>query len=385
VAAKVARAATEIQMSKLNLWRAVSLVSVFCALAVVGSPAPTFTTLASFNGSDGGEPFSGLVQGFDGKFYGTTLSGGAHDDGTVFKITPTGTLTTLHNFCSQPSCTDGEEPEAGLIQATNGNFYGTTELGGAHGDGTVFEITPTGTLTTLHSFCSQPSCTDGEEPVAGLIQAINGNFYGTTLSGGAHHDGTVFEITPTRILTTLYSFCSQPSCTDGDAPEAGLIQATNGNFYGTTTEGGDAHDDGTVFEITPTRTLTTLYSFCPKFPCTDGVLPFAGLIQATNGDFYGTTHGGGARGDGTVFSLATGLGPFVETLPAVGKVGATVIILGNNLTGASRVTFNGTPATFKVVSDSEITTVVPSGATTGKVAVTTPSGSLTSNVTFSVN
>jgi uncharacterized repeat protein (TIGR03803 family) len=167
-------------------------------------------------------------------------------------------------------------------------------------------------------------------------------------------------------------------------PTAGLIQATNGNFYGTTYYGG-ANNGGTVFEITPTGRLTTRYSFCSQPNCTDGAEPVAGLIQATNGNLYGTTNGGGANNDyGTVFSLATGLRPFVETQPTAGKVGAAVIILGNNLTGTSSVTFNGTPAAFTVESDSEITTAVPSGTTTGKVVVTTPTGTLTSNVKFRV-
>jgi uncharacterized repeat protein (TIGR03803 family) len=354
------------------------------------TPTGTLTTLHSFcsqpNCTDGLEPVAGLIQATNGNFYGTTSEGGAKKlYGTVFEITSTGTLTTLYSFCPQPNCADGEFPFAGVMQATNGNFYGTTSQGGANGDGIVFEITPTGTLSALHSFCSKPGCTDGEQPRAGLMQATNGDLYGTTEFGGAHSDGTVFEITPTGTLTTLYSFCSKPGCTDGDAPQAGLVQATNGNFYGTTSEGGNANSDGIVFEITPTGTLTTLYSLCSKPGCADGEGPFAELMQATNANFYGTTHGGGASGDGTVFSLATGLGPFVETLPTVGKVGAAVIILGNNLTGASSVTFNGTPATFKVVSANEITTVVPSGATTGKVAVITPSGSLTSNVKFRVN
>jgi uncharacterized repeat protein (TIGR03803 family) len=253
-------------------------------------------------------------------------------------------------------------------------------LGGANGDGTVFEITPSGTLTTLHSFDGA----DGQEPEAGLVQATDGNFYGTTYGGGVNANGTVFKITPGGTLTTLYSFCSQPDCTDDRYPRAALVQATDGNLYGTTGGGGGIPSYGTVFKITPSGTLTTLYSFCSQLDCPDGYSPSAALVQDTNGNFYGTTFGGGANGDGTVFSLSVGLGPFVETHPTSGWVGAAISILGTNVTGATRVTFNGHSAVFTVVSSSEITTTVPARATTGKVRVVTPSGTLSSNVPFQV-
>ncbi|HXR17713.1 MAG TPA: choice-of-anchor tandem repeat GloVer-containing protein [Terriglobales bacterium] len=148
---------------------------------VLSLSAQTFTSLVSFNGSNGAYPESmSLVQGTDGNLYGTAPSGGAHSGGTVFKVTPTGTLTTLYSFCAQTNCTDGEEPLAGLVLATNGTFYGTTSVGGANGDGTVFSITAGGTLTTLHSF----DLTDGAYPTAALIQGRDGNFYGTTVEGG---------------------------------------------------------------------------------------------------------------------------------------------------------------------------------------------------------
>ena len=281
----------------------------------------TVTTMHSFYGPDGSFPSAGLVQATDGNFYGTTGGGGVNDEGTVFRITPSGTLTMLYSFCSQSGCTDGAGP-SGLVQATDGNFYGTTDGGGANnscggsGCGTVFKITPTGTLTTLYSFCSQSGCTDGENPGAGLVQATDGNFYGTT--GG--DEGTVFKITPSGTLTTLYNFCPQSGCTDGAGP-SGLVQATDGNFYGTT-DGGGAGNSGTVFKITPSGTLTTLYSFCSQSGCTDGDEPYAALVQASNGIFYGTTEGGGnffgpcPGGCGTVFSLDAGLGPAVSLSPA---------------------------------------------------------------------
>jgi uncharacterized repeat protein (TIGR03803 family) len=358
------------------------------------TPGGKLTTLYSFCSqsgcTDGGYPEAGLVQATNGDLYGTTYGGGARGYGTVFKITPSGTLTTLYSFCSQSGCTDGAAPHAGLVQATNGDLYGTTFAGGANCSypcGTVFKITPGGTLTTLYSFCSQAGCTDGEDPEAGLVQAANGDLYGTTSAGGAHSGGAVFKITPSGTLTTLYSFCSRSGCTDGAVPEGGLVQATNGDLYGTTYAGGAGSYGsgfGTVFKITPSGTLTTFYSFCSQSGCTDGELPEAGLVQATNGDLYGTAYVGGAYNNGTVFSLSVGLGPFVETLPTSASAGAAVEILGTNLTAATSVSFNGIAAVFEVVSGSEITTTVPTGATTGTVQVVTPNGTLSSNVPFRV-
>jgi uncharacterized repeat protein (TIGR03803 family) len=323
-----------------------------------------------------------LVQATNGGLYGTTLGGGTNSAGTIFKITPGGTLTTLYSFCPQTNCTDGAGPQAGLVQAANGDLYGTTIGGGANDDGTIFKITPGGTLTTLYSFCSQTNCTDGFYPLGGLVQAANGDFYGTTYGGGANGGGTAFKITPGGTLTTLYSFCSQTNCTDGGGLEAGLVQAADGDLYGTT-YGYGAYGGGTVFKITPGGTLTTLYSFC-SHGCTDGRHPYAGLVQDTNGDFYGTTHEGASNNGGTVFRLSVGLGPFVKPRPPFGKVGAAVKILGTNLTGATSVSFNGTVAVFEVVSSSEITTTVPAGASSGEVQVVTPSGTLSSNASFSV-
>jgi uncharacterized repeat protein (TIGR03803 family) len=374
------------------------------------TPAGKLTTLYSFcsrpNCADGSTPTAGLVQAVNGNLYGTTDEGGVDNGGTVFEITPAGRLTTLYSFCSQPSCADGSTPAATLVQASNGNLYGTTYGGGANQYGTVFEITPSAKLTTLYSFCSQPNCADGGIPWA-LVQASNGNLYGTTYAGGANAAcengvgcGTVFEITLGGQLTTLYSFCSQQNCTDGARPNAGPVLATDGNLYGTTLWGGADNAAtcffgvgcGTAFEITPGGQLTTLYSFCSQPKCADGASPYAGLTQATDGNLYGTTSYGGdancytvpVNGCGTVFRLSVGLGPFVETLPTGGKVGAKVGILGNNLTGATSVVFNGIPAQFTVKSSTLIVTHVPTGATTGTVQITLPGGMLTSNVPFHV-
>ncbi len=374
------------------------------------TPGGALTTLYSFPVDDGcaPEPTAGLVQATNGDLYGTTSCGGANGDGTVFKITPAGKLTTLYNFCGAPSCGMGQPtdangfgPVAGLIQATNGDLYGTTTGGGAnrgnqYQGGTIFKITPSGTLTTLYSFCAQTNCADGLNPASVLVQASNGNIYGTTSSAGANGHGTIFAFNTkgTFKFTTLYSFCSLSNCADGanggDPSQPALIQGSDGNLYGTTPYGGNTTSGvntngwGTIFQITPNGTLTTRYTFCEVSGCPDGGEPYGGLVQDTNGTFYGTTAVGGANspGDGTIFSLSLDLSPFVKTRPPAAAVGKAVTILGTDLTGATSVTFNGTVATFTVVSSSEITTTVPTGATPGYVSVTTPSGTLTSSVPF---
>jgi uncharacterized repeat protein (TIGR03803 family) len=169
-------------------------------LTAIASNAQTFTTLVNFDNTNGALPVAPPVQGLDGKFYGTTSDGGANALGTVFKITSTGQLTTLYSFCAQTNCTDGANPLAALLLSSNGDFYGTTVGGGTHrgGGGTVFKITPAGELTRLHSFCAKhtgSTCVDGAHPSGGLFQGTDGNFYGTTTIGGTHKRGTIFKIT----------------------------------------------------------------------------------------------------------------------------------------------------------------------------------------------
>jgi uncharacterized repeat protein (TIGR03803 family) len=393
---------------------------VSCGTLFKIDAASNYTDLYHFcaqpNCADGGNPYAGLIQAADGNFYGTASDGGANDAacmsrsaspylscGTIFKIAPGGRLTTFYSFCAVTNCSDGAIPMAGLVQAANGNFYGATSADGANNGGTIFEITSAGELTTLYSFCAQPLCADGTSPTSALIQATDGNLYGTTPSGGANGYGTVFKITPAGEFTTLYSFCAQTDCIDGSDPGA-IIQATDGNLYGITGSGGANNGPlcrgcGTIFKITPSGTLTTLYSFCAQSGCADGIpaiifpATIAALVQATDGNFYGTTLAGGRTGTGsfpdnhgfgTAFRLSVGLGPFAKTVPTSGGVGLPVTILGNDLKDAASVTFNGTPATFTAVSSTEITTIVPTGASTGFVTVTTPSASLTSNKKFTV-
>jgi uncharacterized repeat protein (TIGR03803 family) len=482
--------------NQLSAWKTVRALFLFCATTVIASPAQVFTTLASFDGTDGDFPrFGSLVQGFDGSFYGTTWFGGTYGAGTVFKITPGGTLTAIYSFCAQTNCADGSRPTGGLLLNFDGNFYGTTSGGGAYGDnGTIFRITPGGKLTTLHSFngiggstptsalvqgfdgnlygttigggvtpycsscgtffritaggafarlynfCSQANCSDGLGPWGGLVAAPDGKLYGTANAGGANAQscpgasdpcGTVFSITLHGKLTTLHNFdgtdganpkgtlvegthgnfygttyaggantCQLIGCgtafkitlggtltvlhnftesSDGAGPVGALIQGSDGNFYGTTSYG-TSSNGGTVFKITSAGSLTTLVTLVPP----SGNQPNGGLVEGTDGNLYGTTTVGGASNQGTVFSLGVGFSPFVEAVPASGKLGAAITILGTNLTGATAVRFNSVAATFTVVSASEISTTVPAGATTGKIQVATPSATLSSNVAFRV-
>ena len=335
----------------------------------------TLTTLYNFQASTGESPTGGLVLATNGDFFGTTSLGGANSNGTVFRITPQGVFKTLYNFCSQPSCSDGQSPNDGLIQASDGNFYGTTPRQGNYG--TVFKVTPTGTLTTLYTFCSKTNCVDGASPNTPLVQGMDGNLYGTTQQGGANNLGTVFKISTKGVFQVLSSFCAGSEC--GSFPLVGLVLGSDGNLYGTTSFGGSDFN-GTIFQITPRGLLTTLYNI----QILDGQFPNR-LTQVTDGNFYGTLQIGGSSGDvGTLFRLSTGLGPFVQALQSSGKIGSSVIILGTDLTGASSVTFNGTGATFTVVSATEITATVPTGATNGRIQVVTPSGTLVSNSRFRV-
>ena len=497
-------------MTNPSVWKTFLAVLLLCATTVIVSPAQVFTTLSDFDGPNGANPQAeSLVQGTDGNLYGTTSEGGSAQScpggcGTVFKVNALGALKALHSFCERANCADGAQPAGGLALGTNGRFYGTTFSGG--GGGTVFKITPEGMFTMVYSFCAQPNCDDGYGPIAGLIQAADGNFYGTTADDGAYGDygtvfkitpqgnlttlhsfdgndgalpygslvqgkdgalygttetggdqscnadsggcgtvfkvtpegklitlhifkgtdsaspggslvqaadgnfygttagflacnvssecGTVFKISPGGKLTTLYKFCAQANCNDGAHPVAGLVHATDGNFYGTTLAGGGGDcvgadfgsGCGTIFKITPSGALTTLHSF----DSADGAYPYGGLLQATNGSFYGTAYSGGnlsceaPNGCGTVFSMDVGLGPFVAFVRNSGRVGQTGPILGQGFIGTTSVSLNGTPASFTVVSDTFIRATVPAGATTGYVIVTTPTGTLTSNVPFHV-
>ena len=383
--------------------RVVPTTCILLLLLAAGSlalSAQTLITLHSFNKTDGSNPYAGLMQANNGNLYGTTSAGGANGDGTAFQITTSGTLTTIHNF-NHFSPTDGAQPYAGLMQAKDGNLYGTTNRGGSHNVGVVYRISTSGTMKTLHDLDYDPDGAlpyaalvqatngalygtaadggggagtafevtafgqytaiyefgaDGGSPVAGLVQASNGNFYGVASFYGQYECGTLFEITPSGRFTLLHTFDGHDGCypqatlvqgsdgnlygvasaggpsggynagtafkvsqsgtftllhvfddTDGSGPSGALIQASDGNFYGTT-YGGGARSKGTIFQMTPDGTVTTLYSFCSVNNCADGANPVAGLVQGIDGEFYGTTYYGGGGNHGTVFSLSVDLG-----------------------------------------------------------------------------
>lgn len=250
--------------------------------------AGTLTTLHEFGGANGASPTGTLIEAADGTLYGTTLRGGSLDYGTVFKITTSGTFTTLHSFAG----TEGAIPFAGLIQGSAGAFYGTTVRGGAGGLGTIFEMDAAGTITTRHHFVHGSG---GVQPSSGLLQGIDGSFYGTTIEGGSVNAGTIFKLDLAGTLTVLHSF----NGTDGAAPYMEtLVQESDGSLYGTAARGG-AFGFGTVFELNTAGRLTTLHSF----DGVDGDLPAAGLVRAHDGSFYGTTLYGGQFGHGTVFKI----------------------------------------------------------------------------------
>ena len=282
------------------LWAAAPALPVFGAQA-----GAVLTTLYSFTGTNSGAgPYAALVQGSDGNFYGTTAGGGAYTnqngqgEGTVFKISTNGAVTTLYSFTGR---NDGAGPYTGLVQGSDGNFYGTAmgvPMDFSCGQfGTVFGIGTNGALTILHAFTDD----EGAEPVAALVQGNDGNFYGTTGHGGTNGGyGTVFKISTTGALTTLYTFTG---AYDGANPTAGLVQGSDGYFYGTTTSGGTYGSGysgyGTVFKISTNGVLTSLYSFTGG---NDGASA-NGLVQGSDSSFYGTTECGGVGGAGTVFRL----------------------------------------------------------------------------------
>jgi uncharacterized repeat protein (TIGR03803 family) len=281
--------------------------------------AGTLTTLHSFAGADGGGPEAGPVQGADGYFYGTTYGGGTNNLGTVYKVSSTGGFTNLYQF----SGADGEYPYTGLVQGSDGNFYGTTFNGGTNGCGTAFQITSAGALKILHHF----DCfTDGTNPYGPLVQGNDGYFYGTTSASGPGGGGTVFKISSAGTFTNLYQF-SGGGGPNGLGPQCGLLQGSDGNFYGTTYYGGTTNSTypsgaGVVFMISPTGTLTPVYQFSGQ----DGASPYASLVQGHDGNFYGTTSLGSTYTHGAIFQLSTFLSPPANQISAIQLDGTNVVV-----------------------------------------------------------
>ena len=317
-----------------------------------------------------GAPYQ-VLQGQDGNFYGGTPTSydvcGVITNATIFKLTPSGTLTTL----LETNVPVGVYVLA--FQATDGLFYGFD----ATNPGSIFRISPSGVFKILYQFDG----THGGQPV-GLTLGTDGNFYGTTKQGGSDNDGVIFKLTPTGQFSVLHTF---GSAMDAWVPQSGVVQANDGYLYGVTPTGG-ASNNGAIYRISPDGTgYSVLYSF-------DGVSaasPGAALLQHTNGIFYGLSFGGGLtcwynQKCGTFYSFDMGLNPSVSLVVNFGKVSSPVQILGQGFKTASKVSFGAATANFKVISDSYMTATVPSGATTGAVTITTIGATLTSNKTFRV-
>jgi uncharacterized repeat protein (TIGR03803 family) len=336
-----------------------------------------FTLCHTFRGSDGAAPEGGLALDYAGYVYGTTRYGGvnctdAQGCGTAFRMDPSGRFLWEHSF----SGPDGSEPLGTLLLAANGSLYGTTNQGGAYNAGTIFRVTVSGEFSTLYNFCAQPGCADGSNPEGGLIQSVDGNLYGTTYTGGVSNLGTVFKITPDGELTTVYSF----SGGDGQYPQGSLTQGSDRNLYGTTYSGGTGAGWGTMYQLTLSGQLTTIYSFQRLG---DGGQPWGGLTQGVDGNFYGSAIAGGT-GDGVLYEVTAGLPAQVQALPAGDVVGDGVAILGEGLDEATGVSFNGVTTTFNPVSPTQLDVTVPVGASTGYIEVTLPSGNVLENLPFRV-
>jgi uncharacterized repeat protein (TIGR03803 family) len=348
-----------------------------CGRVYKVSPTGTLTVLHNFIGTDGQDPHAPPILGANGKYYGTAPTSNAGSGiSTAYSVTSSGTFTLLHTFTSA----EGEQVYGGLVQGSDGNLYGTSATGGANGFGTVFKMTTSGTVTVLHSFDG----TDGNASYWPLIQASDGNYYGVTYTGGANNEGVIFKITSTGTYTILHSLNNANG--DGQSPNSSLVQGTDSKLYGVTAQG-PSGVNGTIFSLTTTGTFKLLHTFSG----TDGANPSTPLIQDTNGVFYGATSGGGTvstcdGGCGVIYSLNTGAKAFITLQSTSGNVGSKVGIFGQGFTAASVVKFNGVAATSVTRTGATyLTATVPSGASNGFVTVTTGSSTLTSTQKFTVH
>ena len=326
------------------------------------TPAGVVTVLHHFTGviPEGTQPNTPPIQGNDGNFYGMTSGGGASNFGTVYKMTPTGTVTTLHGFTRG---TDGATPTTPLVLGNDGNFYGGTVT-------SIFKITASGKVTVVHD---PNGGTEGSEPVT-LVLGADGSFYGTTLSAGANNAGTFFKVTASGTYTVLHNFSTADGLRGGFDY---LMQATDGNFYGAELNGFGG-DQGTLYKVTTKGVLTVLHSFGG----TDGSGPRGGMFQNTNGILYGDTKQGGSLLHGVVYEWNANLAPFARLELTSGKAATSIGIFGQGFLTATGVTFGGIAGTFTAAGDNYMTATIPSGGTSGPVVVLIPSGNLTSSKTF---
>jgi uncharacterized repeat protein (TIGR03803 family) len=359
------------------------------------TPSGHFTLLYSFCGGygcgsyppDGADPRGRLALGPDGNLYGTTQQGGeyngGYNSGTIFRISLSGAYQIMHTFSGGSGTGDGSGPAAGLTLASDGNFYGTTQFGGTSGNGTIFKMNLAGAVTVLHSF--GPDDPDGTEPLGALIQASDGNLYGTCYTGGSVEGGTVFRISTSGSFAKIYDFTTSSI---GTHPTAGVIQASDGNLYGVTPSGGAGL--GSIYQLTLAGVATPEASFA----FATGYYPVGALVQGSDGNLYVTTPSGGGSNsngvsdEGTIDVFVSGL-PLPKPgilgfVPSSGPAGTKVTIGLGPYIGATSVKFNGTSATFKVPGSEFITTTVPAGATTGPISVTTPGGTVKSKQNFIV-
>ena len=328
-----------IQASDLNFYGAASSPNdgIIYQVTPGGAEKAFYNFCSQTSCTDGNAPGDGLTEGSDGYLYGTTKGGGLFNDGLAYKVSLAGNLTKLYSFCLQTNCDDGENPQSALVQGADGNYYGLTYDGGngteGGNDGTLFKITSSGSFTLLYSFCSVGSCSDGIRPTGQLLQAADGNFYGVTAGTCANvcSYGTVFKVTSAGVLTTLYTFCHLNDCADGENPSGYLVQAGDGNLYGYTYGGGDNGNYGTIFQVTPAGTVNTFYSFCSVTSssiCLDGSVPYDGLVVGSDGNLYGMTSAGGANNAGTLFQMT--LGGVLTTLYNFCSVGGSDCTDGSN-------------------------------------------------------
>ena len=362
----------------------------------------TFKVLHTFSGADGSYAQAPLVVGPDGNLYGGTLEGGANNLGVLFKITPSGTYTVLHNFAGG---SDGNYLASGMTAGRDGNLYGVANKGGANGLGVIFKLTTSGTYTALNQLSNPPG-----NASESLVQGSDGKFYGVLGQVNGSTPGAIYSVTSTGTLTILYTFCQQTNCADGINPSYPLVQYTDGKFYGFTYQGGGSNNDGVFFSLSVglgafANLLTTSGGEAAKVQIegqgfsSSSVVKFGGT-QSTSVTASGTTFltatvpAGALTGTVTVTTGTTTLTspqtfkvkPGVKSFsPTSGPVGTAVTITGTELTQATKVTFNGTSATFTVNSDSQITATVPARATSGKITVMTKGGSASSTTSFTVN
>ena len=336
------------------------------------------STLYAFSGSDGQNPEVGRpILGADGNYYGVTELGGAYNGGTAFVMTPDGHLSTLYNFGGVTG--DPVSPSGSFIQGSDGNFYNTSLSGGKLGGGTVFRMTATGQVAVLHDFPSK-STTDGTTPMGGVVQAHRGTLYGVTFSGGSENLGTVYAVKSSGKEIILHSFSSSTDL--ASSPCDPLTIAIDGNLYGVAASSvNGTYGNSIAFEVTPTGAFTVLHQFDPAG---DGTKASSPLLLDTNGVFYGVAEAGGTGGEGTLYSLNMGLHPFVNLSPAMGPVGATIGIYGQGFSAKTKVLFAGTPASFTPKGANYGLAVVPAGASSGYVRVRTPGLAMRSLQIFTV-